>query len=562
MSRSISAKNSTKTEDKDQQFAALLTGDSSLPATFTQRVDMQHFKHRNNKEVPLSCGLEDSFHVNLTMREGELSAQSWSPDFSPFQPPETLCSEAAQAFDSVSRLDEFGFETGFLFGERKESASRPPSTFRQRSAYKYDDLSAAVLANQRTDDHVGSSRKQSSPRGLICSPRSACTMSYHEHWPSRFPSYSVQPTNERMPLSPSSPHTSIQRDYITPLVGARRASEQNVTTHLPSAQFGPGLASQSQHTTISSACGGYPEQSTTAPLSSPPSHPPPMHILRSQSEGSILPSWPTQPLEMSPYHYSSPDQNQPHEPQQWWAASSSPNRNTQQYGHPGYLMVLGSASQQPRLRMNHTPVLGHGSGLTLQGHQQAELPSTSERLVKIPPPSCPDPSPTYQPQFSQDSFQRQQSYEPMHRAPSYTSSVPLAPGVAPTRSSRTASTNPIHRSPKSRHQTTAHHRRVNTRKASYSGISTSKAGKATPTHGHSNSTSMTGNKSPISVSFVNFTPEDSQKLLSGVAPSGSSKTKARREQEAREKRRQLSEAALMAVRRAGGDVEALEAVIC
>ena len=37
---------------------------------------------------------------------------------------------------------------------------------------------------------------------------------------------------------------------------------------------------------------------------------------------------------------------------------------------------------------------------------------------------------------------------------------------------------------------------------------------------------------------------------------------ARREQEAREKRRKLSEAAILAVRQAGGDVEALEAVLC
>ena len=67
---------------------------------------------------------------------------------------------------------------------------------------------------------------------------------------------------------------------------------------------------------------------------------------------------------------------------------------------------------------------------------------------------------------------------------------------------------------------------------------------------------------PACMSFVNFTPDDSQKILTGVAPSGSSKTKARREQEARDKRRKLSEAALMAVRQAGGDVEALEAVLC
>jgi hypothetical protein len=69
-------------------------------------------------------------------------------------------------------------------------------------------------------------------------------------------------------------------------------------------------------------------------------------------------------------------------------------------------------------------------------------------------------------------------------------------------------------------------------------------------------------KSPPSVSFVNFTAHDSKKILTGVAPSGSSKTKARREQEARDRRRKLSEAALMAVRNAGGDVEALEAVLC
>ncbi|KAG8623015.1 hypothetical protein KVT40_007991 [Elsinoe batatas] len=57
------------------------------------------------------------------------------------------------------------------------------------------------------------------------------------------------------------------------------------------------------------------------------------------------------------------------------------------------------------------------------------------------------------------------------------------------------------------------------------------------------------------VGFVNFTPDDSKKLLTGVAPSGSSKTKARREKEAMEKRRRLSQAAVKAVRE--GDLGAL-----
>jgi hypothetical protein len=42
------------------------------------------------------------------------------------------------------------------------------------------------------------------------------------------------------------------------------------------------------------------------------------------------------------------------------------------------------------------------------------------------------------------------------------------------------------------------------------------------------------------VDFVNFTPDDRKTILTGVTPSGSLKTKARREKEAIEKRRKLS----------------------
>ena len=74
------------------------------------------------------------------------------------------------------------------------------------------------------------------------------------------------------------------------------------------------------------------------------------------------------------------------------------------------------------------------------------------------------------------------------------------------------------------------------------------------------------------VGFVNYTPHDSDKILHGVAPSGSSKTKARREKEAvekrarwereaREKRRKLSAAAERAVRAAGGDVGVLHGAL-
>lgn len=64
-----------------------------------------------------------------------------------------------------------------------------------------------------------------------------------------------------------------------------------------------------------------------------------------------------------------------------------------------------------------------------------------------------------------------------------------------------------------------------------------------------------------SSAFVNFTPSDSAKLLTGVAPSGSSKTKARREKEAAEKRRKFSQAAVTALKEAGGDIGRLQDVM-
>ncbi|GKT90828.1 developmental regulatory protein [Colletotrichum tofieldiae] len=57
--------------------------------------------------------------------------------------------------------------------------------------------------------------------------------------------------------------------------------------------------------------------------------------------------------------------------------------------------------------------------------------------------------------------------------------------------------------------------------------------------------------------FRQLHPSDKNILMTGVAPSGSSKTKARREKEAMEKRRRLSEAAIKAVKAAGGDVDKL-----
>ncbi|KAK3897838.1 hypothetical protein C8A05DRAFT_19474, partial [Staphylotrichum tortipilum] len=57
--------------------------------------------------------------------------------------------------------------------------------------------------------------------------------------------------------------------------------------------------------------------------------------------------------------------------------------------------------------------------------------------------------------------------------------------------------------------------------------------------------------------FVNYTPQDHALLMTGVAPSGSSKTKARREREAAERQREFRERLERMVQAVGGDVGVL-----
>lgn len=65
---------------------------------------------------------------------------------------------------------------------------------------------------------------------------------------------------------------------------------------------------------------------------------------------------------------------------------------------------------------------------------------------------------------------------------------------------------------------------------------------------------------PVNDIFVNSGIDDGPRLSKGVAPSGSSKTKARREHEARKKKEKLRQDVIAWVR-AGGDINTLEKVI-
>lgn len=165
-----------------------------------------------------------------------------------------------------------------------------------------------------------------------------------------------------------------------------------------------------------------------------------------------------------------------------------------------------------------------------------QMPKTpTQQSIVITSPNMQSPHMSQQGYFgrSQPQPQRHQYPPPPH---------PYVPSTAmrPQQSSQMRKGRPTHRkseSPSLKTTPTAFHVRKSRR---------TKASKNAPR------TPSTG-----TVDFVNFTPDDSGKILTGVAPSGSSKTKARREKEAMEKRRKLSIAALRAVRAAGGDVESL-----
>ncbi|KAL5409300.1 hypothetical protein PMIN06_011910 [Paraphaeosphaeria minitans] len=132
--------------------------------------------------------------------------------------------------------------------------------------------------------------------------------------------------------------------------------------------------------------------------------------------------------------------------------------------------------------------------------------------------------------------------------PPYAAVYPTTPGITighgpANPPSRSPSLSPQPRFTRRRHSSHPHNRTASRRKSSGSSQHSAHAGQR--------GVSLGGG-------FVNFTPDDSRKILTGVAPSGSSKTKARREKEAADKRRKLSQAAVKAVMEAGGDLWRLE----
>ncbi|PNY24220.1 Uncharacterized protein TCAP_05846 [Tolypocladium capitatum] len=207
---------------------------------------------------------------------------------------------------------------------------------------------------------------------------------------------------------------------------------------------------------------------------------------------------------------------------------------------------LASHAQHSGLPYEYAPVPDTSTaGLMIHMPQPRPPQPTvvSDLEAYLPPPPAPPSERPHRPPRAKSSGARHMSRSPMRKQ--------RAPSTSPTPGQQAAV-------PRSRHSSGAS---VSSTRSSSGRLPGSMPG--TPCSVRKRRSREVGAAGSMSadaggdIGFVNFTPNDGSLLMTGVAPSGSSKTKARREKEAQDRRRRLSEAALKAVAAAGGDVDKL-----
>ncbi|EEA24159.1 hypothetical protein TMatcc_007235 [Talaromyces marneffei ATCC 18224] len=447
-------------------------------------------------------------------------------------------SEVVSGFNAVS-LEESSPEA---LGLLSTSPSSPPVTPSRKVHSKSAPITPKNARVRKANDLATLHRKQSSSPSLMRSAHlQRSKMAYPENWSARLQQFNSQLRgDERLPVSPPPSDILVQNENMRRDSGIHlNSSSENLLRD--SADFSPHYASAMYANKLQQQQASFINQNSSTP-------PPVDDIFQtpSSSDSQQLHAWHADALASSFQLTSDLNGNDGH----WWS-SPLPTRVSQPQNQNSYL--VSSLGHKPSLnptiqhqQQNHQDLLqgglmiDFGSTFDLGANPDAfssAAPLHSTTATHIPTTSHQQPTFSHHPYIS--------ATQPTHQQQQFIAKPSRTPSLSPTNMA----------SPKSHagmKNTTP--RRTHVRKLSSNSTSAPKPVKLnTPTK---------GGKGSSSVSFVNFTPNDSKKILTGVAPSGSSKTKARREQEAREKRRKLSEAALLAVRNAGGDVEALEAVLC
>ncbi|EPS33371.1 Developmental regulatory protein wetA [Penicillium oxalicum] len=394
------------------------------------------------------------------------------------------------------------------------SPSTPPVT-PQRKATKSALLTPKSIRHRNPNERRALLRKQSFSPSLMQSTISKGRMSYPEAWAQRIQNFTLTGSDDRLPLSPPPSDVLLQQGHLGdnasvqhPRTSAEMAAQYDAHLFQPSPTIpmpSPSAEALARHSQQYMNHSGSSALTNSSPSSVDDifstSHSSDPHSLSSCYSDSLTAS-----LSFTPDLQS--------QEAQWW--SPMPARVSQQTTnyHP---VVSSPAPQRPLPTTHNQPDMMQG-GLMIQMDPSFDM-STEPSLLPM----------------SGQKYMAPYSATPAHNI------------------SRSPSQSPTSGSPKdSSSSAKGAHSRKHSRKLSGQSTTTPKPVKS--------STSPRGANKSVNVSFVNFTAHDSKKILTGVAPSGSSKTKARREQEARERRRKMSEAALRAVRNAGGNVEALEAV--
>jgi hypothetical protein len=185
---------------------------------------------------------------------------------------------------------------------------------------------------------------------------------------------------------------------------------------------------------------------------------------------------------------------------------------------------------------------------TASEKQEAEFRATnSQQQMTLPVPLHEDP--TLAPIYTEDEALIAASSSSPRCSPYYISTA----AVRELTEFNNGSKDGIPRTPSPSPTPLRRHKRDNSSSSSFK-MHTRKSSSGEHKKQSSSCSSSSRKASKKTGGFVNYTPFDSEKLLTGVAPSGSSKTKMRREKETAEKWRRFSQAAVKAVADAGGDL--------
>ncbi|KAL2861456.1 hypothetical protein BJX68DRAFT_5270 [Aspergillus pseudodeflectus] len=427
--------------------------------------------------------------------------------------------------------------------------STPPTTPSRK--VKASLLTPKTIRRHRdSNDRRGLVRKQSFSPNLMRSSqvqKSTCRMAYPEAWAQRLQNFAIRNSNECLPLSPPPSDILVQQENIsTKQTPAQiNPSVAEMPQQFESGYFthSPAIPMPSSSTSImQNQPQRYLNRSNTSALT--PSPPTADDIFSSphSSDPQSMSSWNSDSLSTQTFHFT--PELQSHEAQAWW--SPMPSEAAQRQA--SYQQMIASPAPQRPIQASSNNDLLQG-GLMIQLDPTRFDISSSFTSSTIPSTSHSRDSQSYNHSAAPQKYIDSASFTTPNihngsRSPS------LSPKTGASAKNGSIVGNAMNMKTASR--------RPHPRKLSGQSTGTPKPLKGP----YSQSSSPRGANKSVAVSFVNFTAQDSQKILTGVAPSGSSKTKARREQEARERRRKMSEAALNAVRKAGGDVEALEAVFC